>query len=354
MLTPDSYEQVATAVYTEMAMAGVTTVGEFHYLHHQTGGVPYTDPNEMGHSLIRAARAAGINIALLDAGYFAAGFGEAPLDEVQTRFSDGSGERWLERVDALVSAYRADPDVRIGIAPHSVRAVPESVMISVAEWHDGLLPLHIHVSEQPEENRACLEATTLTPSGVIDRVGLLGPATTMVHATHVTGRDIELISRSGANVCYCATTERDLGDGLGPSAQLAEAGVSLSVGSDSHAVIDLFEEMRGIELHARLSGGRRGVFAPEALLAAATSTGSSSLGFSGNGLEIGSPADFVVIEPDGPRLSGAIDDEGLAGVVFAATAADVSDVFVAGRRVVGDGEHPGWDRARRALEVSGL
>jgi len=354
MLTPESYEQVATAVYTEMAMAGVTTVGEFHYLHHQRGGVPYTDPNEMGHALIRAARAAGINIALLDAGYFATGFGDAPLDEVQTRFSDGSGERWLERVDALVSAYRADPDVRIGIAPHSVRAVPEAVMISVAEWHDGLLPLHIHVSEQPEENRACLEATTLTPSGVIDRVGLLGPATTLVHATHVTGRDIELIAMSGADVCYCATTERDLGDGLGPSAQLAEAGVSLSVGSDSHAVIDLFEEMRGIELHARLSGGRRGLFAPEALLAAATSNGSSSLGFSGNGLEIGSPADFVVIQPDSPRLSGAIDDDGLAGVVFAATAADVSDVFVGGRRVVGDGEHPDWDRARRALEVSGL
>jgi formiminoglutamate deiminase len=351
MLTPESYEQVATAVYTEMAMAGVTAVGEFHYLHHQTGGVPYTDPNEMGHALIRAARAAGINIALLDAGYFAAGFGDAPLDEVQTRFSDGSGERWLERVDALVSAHDGEPDVVVGIAPHSVRAVPEAVMVSVSEWHDGLLPLHIHVSEQPEENRACLEATTLTPTGVLDRVGLLGPATTLVHATHVTGRDIDAISRSGTTVCYCATTERDLGDGLGPSAELAGAGVPLSVGSDSHAVIDLFEEMRGIELHARLSGGRRGLFAPEALLRAGTTTGSSSLGFSGKGLEPGSSADFVVIDNDSPRLQGVLGDEGLAGVVFAATAEDVSDVFVRGQQVVDEGEHPGWDQARSALAL---
>lgn len=353
MLTPESYEQVATAVYTEMAMAGVTTVGEFHYLHHQAGGVPYSDPNEMGHALIRAARAVGVNIALLDAGYFAAGFGDAPLDRVQTRFSDGSGDRWLERVDALVSVYGRDPDVVVGIAPHSVRAVPESVMVSVAEWHDGVVPLHVHVSEQPEENRACLEATTLTPTGVLDRVGLLGPATTLVHATHVTGRDIETIARSGATVCYCATTERDLGDGLGPSAELAGAGVALSVGSDSHAVIDIFEEMRGIELHGRLARGRRGLFAPEALLGAGTTTGSSSLGFAGSGLEIGSPADFVVIDPDSPRLTGAVDDEGLAAVIFAATAADVSDVFVAGRQVVSNGVHPGWERARSAFELFG-
>jgi formiminoglutamate deiminase len=349
-LTPESYEEVATAVYMEMALAGVTTVGEFHYLHHQSGGVPYTDVNEMGHALIRAARAAGIRIALLDAGYFAAGFGDAPLDDIQTRFSDGTAERWLERVDALISTYRDDPDVSIGIAPHSVRAVPEAVMVAVAGWHDGEVPIHIHVSEQPAENLACLEATTLSPTGVLDRVGLLGQATTLVHATHVTDRDIELIARSDATVCYCATTERDLGDGLGPSAELAAAGVSLAVGSDSHAVIDLFEETRGIELHARLAGGRRGVFAPEALLAAATTAGSSSLGFGGNGLEVGSPADFVVIDPETPRLRGVLGDDGLAGVIFAATAADVSDVFVAGRQEVDHGEHPGWERARVALD----
>ena len=352
-LTPESYEEVATAVYIEMALAGVTTVGEFHYLHHQSGGVPYTDPNEMGHALVRAARAAGMRIALLDAGYFAAGFGDAPLDDVQTRFSDRTAEQWLERVDALISRYRDDPDVSIGIAPHSVRAVPEAVMVAVAGWHDGKIPIHIHVSEQPAENLACLDATTLTPTGVLDRVGMLGPATTLIHATHVTDRDIEIMARSGATVCYCATTERDLADGLGPSAELAAAGVPLAVGSDSHAVIDLFEETRGIELHARLAGGRRGVFAPVSLLAAGTTNGSSSLGFAGNGLEVGSPADFLVIDPTTPRLSGVLGDDGLAGVVFAASAADVSDVFVAGRQVVKHGEHPGWERARVALDGPG-
>lgn len=348
-LTPESYERVATAVYVEMALAGVSTVGEFHYLHHQEGGVPYTDPNEMGHALIRAARAAGIRIALLDAGYFTAGFDDTALHPVQTRFSDGDGERWLERVDALVSTYRDDPDVVIGIAPHSVRAVPEAILVAVAAWHDGAMPLHVHVSEQPAENRASMEATTLTPPGILDRVGLLGPKTTLVHATHVSGHDIELISRAGATVCFCATTERDLADGLGPSFELADAGVPLTVGSDSHAVIDLFEETRGIELHARLASGRRGRLAPEALLTAATSSGAASLGFTGGGLVVGAPADFIVVDPNTPRLAGVIGDEGLAGVVFAATASDVSDVVVAGRQVVSGGEHPGWDEARNSL-----
>lgn len=350
-LTPETYEQVATAVYMEMALAGVTTVGEFHYLHHQDGGVPYADPNEMGHALIRAARTAGIRIAILDAGYFTAGFDDTPLHGVQTRFSDGNGDRWLERVDALLTRYGDDPDVSVGIAPHSVRAVPQGVMSSVADWHDGNLPIHIHVSEQPAENEACLAATSHTPTGLLERSGLLGPATTLVHATHVTSDDIEAIAEYGATVCYCATTERDLGDGLGPSSELSHAGVPLTVGSDSHAVIDLFEEARGIELHARLATGRRGRFAPEDLLIAATKSGASSLGFTGGGLEVGSPADFVVVDPDSPRLSGVLGNEGLGGVVFSATAADVSDVFVGGRQVVIGGEHPGWDQARSVLDT---
>jgi formiminoglutamate deiminase len=351
-LTPESYEKLATAVFMEMAMAGVTTVGEFHYVHHQMGGTPYADRNEMGHALIRAARTAGIRIGLLDAGYFTAGFGDEPLSPVQTRFSDGNAAMWLERVSELTGAYEDAGDVVIGVAPHSVRAVPEAVLVELADRVPAGTPLHIHVSEQPAENRECLEATTLTPTGLLQRVGLLGPATTLVHATHVSDADVDLIDGSGAAVCYCPTTERDLADGIGPAAELQIAGVSLCVGSDSHAVIDLVEEARGIELHARLATGRRGVFSPEDLITAATTGGSASLGFQG-GLTEGSVADFIVVDPDSPRLIGLEEATGLDSIVFAATAEDVREVYVGGKQIVGQGVHPGWEEARRVLAAPG-
>jgi cytosine/adenosine deaminase-related metal-dependent hydrolase len=213
--------------------------------------------------------------------------------------------------------------------------------------------LHIHVSEQPAENRECLEATTLTPAGLLERVGLLSPASTLVHATHVTDADIELMAGAGSTVCYCPTTERDLADGVGPASDLQMAGIPLCVGSDSHAVIDLFEEARGIELHARLATGRRGVYSPEDLMAAATTGGSASLGFQGDGLTEGSAADFIVVDPDSPRLVGLEETTGIDSIVFAATGEDVREVYVGGKRIVEGGVHPGWPEARAALEPTG-
>lgn len=353
-LTPESYERLATAVFVEMAMTGITTVGEFHYLHHQEEGVPYDDPNEMGHSLVRAARRAGVRIALLDAGYFSAGFDDRPLGGVQTRFRDRSAQHWLDRVDALRATHEGDADVVVGYAPHSVRAVPETALVALASHHQSGIPIHIHVSEQPAENRECLDATTLTPTGLLDRAGMLGPNTTLVHATHVIPDDVETIGRRGSGICYCATTERDLADGVGPAHEFERVSAPLSVGSDSHAFIDLFEETRGIEHHARLATGRRGVFSPAGLLAAATVNGSASLGFPGGGLSVGSPADFIVIDPDSPRLAGLDEETSLDTVVFAATSADVSEVFVGGRHIVRAGRHPAWQRARAALtDVTG-
>jgi formiminoglutamate deiminase len=302
----------------------------------------------MGHALIRAARKAGIRISLLDAGYFTGGFGGDGLDPVQTRFADASPEVWMERVAALREAYAHDGDVVIGIAPHSVRAVPETALDHLAGVApDG--PRHIHVSEQPAENEQCLEATGTTPTGLLHRHGLLGPDTTLVHATHVTDEDIDLIASSGAAVCYCVTTERDLADGLGRAADLSAAGIRLCVGSDSHAVIDPFEEMRGIEMHARLATGRRGVLPPASLLAAGTVSGSRSLGFPDGGLAVGSPADFVVVSLDSPRLTGMDIGTALDTVVFSATSSDVSDVFVAGKKVVGGGVHPVWAETKAVL-----
>lgn len=352
-LTPESYERLAAAVFTEMAMAGITTVGEFHYVHHQAGGAAYHDPNEMGHALVRAARTAGIRIGLLDAGYFTGGFDRPALDPVQTRFRDTSPEAWLDRVEEIRGAYRGASDVVVGVAPHSVRAVPEKGLLAVADRHEPGVPIHIHVSEQPGENRECLDATTLTPTGLLDRVGLLGPDTTLVHCTHLNADDVELIGRSGSKVCYCATTERDLADGLGPAHELDTSGTALVVGSDSHAVIDIFEEARGIELHARLATGRRGLFPPDALLASATTNGATSLGFSHRGITAGAPADFIVIDTDTPRLAGLQEASAMDSLVFSATAADVTEVFVAGSRIVEGGRHAMWDEARQALDWPG-
>jgi formiminoglutamate deiminase len=349
-LTPEAYEGVATAVFIEMALAGVTTVGEFHYLHHQTGGVPYDDPNEMGHALIRAARRAGIRICLLDAGYFTAGFEDRPLHPAQQRFRDGSPDQWIDRVEELAASHGGDPDVVIGLAPHSVRAVPRDGLRRLAERRAPGKPVHIHVSEQPAENQECLEANSMTPTALLDATGLLGRGTTLVHATHVTDADVGLIGSSGSMVCYCATTERDLADGLGPAAALSAAGADLCVGSDSHAVVDLFEETRGIELHQRLLTGRRGTLSPESLMLAATVNGAASLGFPHRGLEPGASADFMVLDPTTPRLVGLDGSGSIDHLIFAATSSDVTDVFVGGRRIVAGGSHPGWAEARQALQ----
>jgi formiminoglutamate deiminase len=345
-LTPESYEEIATAVFTEMAMAGITSVGEFHYVHHQPGGKPYDDPNEMGHALIRAARRAGVRIALLDACYLMAGFNGQQLHPHQERFSDQSVDAWLDRVEALANDYDDDDDVVIGLAPHSVRAVPDESLRRLVSRRDPGTKIHIHVSEQPVENEACLEATGLTPVGFLARVGLLGEDTTAIHATHLTPGDITMLGDSGTGVCYCATTERDLADGIGPSAALHGAGSPLCVGSDSHAVIDLFEEARGMELHERLRSGSRGNLSPRDLARAATVNGAAALGVAGGRLETGEPADFIVVSRESPRTTGASD---LAGIIYSATGADVTDVVVGGEPVVSGGYHPGWDDARDVL-----
>ncbi len=350
-LDPDTYEELATAVYVEMAQAGVTAVGEFHYLHHQPDGDTYEDPNEMAHALIRAARAAGIRISLLDVGYLRAGFDDPALHPVQRRFSDGSADRWLDRVAALSDFYRGDADVVVGLAPHSVRALTaDDLRVMVARAPEAA-PIHIHVSEQLAENEACLRATGRTPVGLLHHVGALGTRTTLVHATHLSEADIELVGDTDSRVCYCATTERDLADGIGPGGALSHRGVELCVGSDSHALIDLFEEARGIEMHERLVSGHRGVISPVDLASAATVNGHGSLGLPVASLAPGAPADFIVLDTGTPRLAGLDLSGPIDQVIFAASPADVVDVFVAGRRIVSHGSHPRWDAARTGLEV---
>jgi formiminoglutamate deiminase len=346
-LEPDSYLALARAVYAEMALAGVTCVGEFHYLHHGAGGTRYADPNKMGRALIEAAAQAGVRITLIDTCYLSGGLGAdgapEPLAGPQLRFGDGDGEGWAQRVHALGADQHGmlDGHARLGVAIHSVRAVPRDQMHPViACSHAFGAPLHAHLSEQTAENEACLAAYGRTPAGLLDAAGALGPRTTVVHATHLTGDDIELLGGSRTVLCMCPTTEADLADGIGPAHALVSAGSPLSLGSDSHAVIDLLEEARRVELGERLATGRRGSFGAEALAEAASPAGHACLGWPEAGeIAPGALADLVTVALDTPRLAGAAEATALESVIFAGTAADVRGVVAGGRDVVRDGRH---------------
>jgi formiminoglutamate deiminase len=336
-LTPDTYHALARAVYGEMALAGITAVGEFHYVHHAPGGKPYANPHAMGEALIAAASDAGIRLTLLDTAYLSSGFGAAP-DAHQLRFSDGTAQEWAARVS---SGLVDSPYVRHGAAIHSVRAVPADELSTVAKWaQDRDAPLHVHLSEQTAENDACQAAYGCTPTQLLADHGVLGPRTTGVHNTHLTPADIALLGESGTGTCMCPTTERDLADGIGPAVALQRAGSPLSLGSDSHAVIDLFEEARAMELNERLRSRTRGHWTAGALLRAASADGHAALGWADAGtIEPGSLADFASVALDSVRTAGAVPILGAETAVFAASAVDVRHVVVGGREIVRDGVH---------------
>ena len=346
-LDPDSYLALARAVYAEMALAGVTCVGEFHYLHHAAAGVRYADPNQMGWALIEAAAQAGLRITLLDTCYLAGGLSAdgvpEPLSGVQLRFGDGDGARWADRVGELGADEHGllDAHARAGVAIHSVRAVPPGQMRPVVAWsHAFGAPLHAHLSEQPAENDACLAAYGVTPARLLDRAGALGPRATVVHATHLTGDDIGLLGGSRTVACLCPTTEADLADGVGPARALAAAGCPLSLGSDSHAIIDLLAEARLLEMGERLTTGQRGSFRAEELAQAATMSGHACLGWPDAGeIAVGAYADLVTVALDTPRLAGTTAATALEAVIFAGSAADVRNVVISGEDVVADGKH---------------
>jgi formiminoglutamate deiminase len=288
-LTPDTYHTLARAAYAEMALAGVTCVGEFHYLHHDTSGRPYAYANAMGEALIAAAAEAGIRITLLDTCYLSGGF-DTSLQGPQLRFGDHDADAWGARAADLKSGEHA----RIGAAIHSVRAVPAQQLGTVSDWaRERGAPLHFHLSEQTAENDACRAAYDRTPTQLLDDEGALGLLSTAVHATHLAPGDISMLGGSGTGVCMCPTTERDLADGIGPARTLTGTGSPLSLGSDSNSVIDLFEEARGVELDQRLASRQRGHWLATDLLRAATSGGHASLGWPEAGrIQPGATADL--------------------------------------------------------------
>ncbi len=341
VLDPDSMLALTRATFAEMAEAGITIVGEFHYLHHGPGGTPYEDPNAMGAAVIQAAADAGVRLTLLDACYLDGGL---EPDPVQQRFFDPDVDAWSARVARL----QPGPTVRIGAAIHSVRAVKPEAAATVARWAaKSELPLHAHVSEQPAENEACIEVYGATPVELLHFEGALPERFTAVHATHVSEHDIALLGGAGAYCCLCPTTERDLADGVGPARRLRAAGCRLTLGTDSNAIIEPFEEARATELDERLATLIRGGIDGPALLRAATADGYGSLGWSSGGvIRQGALADFVAVATDGVRLAGTPREDLLDALVFAGASADVTEVVVGGRVIVRHGRHVSMDVPR--------
>ena len=333
-LDPDRLYVSALRTYREMLAAGYTSVGEFHYVHHQPDGQPYANPNAMSEAVLQAGREAGIRVVLLMTAYAQSGFGQPP-EEGQLRFCDASVEAYLERVEALRIA-----GVPVGVAPHSVRAVPANWLRALAEYSRAQqLPLHVHADEQLAEIEQTRTACGCTPIELLERVGALHGRTTVIHATHASAVEIELLARSGSTVCVCPTTEGDLGDGIAPYAELLASGIPLAIGADSNTRLDPLEELRWAEYSARMRYQRRRVLvanelaSPGALLlATGSSAGARALGLSSGEIVVGQPADLVAINLNHPTMFGWTSEDLLDVLFFGASAEVIVGTWVQGRK----------------------
>ncbi|MFT4220450.1 MAG: formimidoylglutamate deiminase [Microbacterium sp.] len=330
-LDPDSYRTLARGVFAELLAAGYTAVGEFHYAHHRADGAPFADPNAVGLALADAAEEVGIRLTLLDTCYLTSA-PRTPLTPAQRAFDDGSVDAWFERWSAL--RPHGSTLVTIGAAAHSVRAVPPEGIARMVELLPTGTPLHAHLSEQPHENAQSLAAYGRTPTGVLADAGALrdGERLSVVHATHLTDDDTALLGAARVTAVFCPTTEADLGDGLGPARELADAGARLAIGSDQNAVVDPFEETRTLETGQRMRRLQRGCFTPAELDDIRSAHGYAALGLAPP-LTLGGPADLVEVDTASARTLGA-DPLQLA---LAASAADVTRVVVGGRVAVEHG-----------------
>lgn len=337
-LNPEQLESVARLLYVEMLEAGITTVGEFHYLHHQPSGAPYEDPDELALRLQAAAQWAGIELVLLRCAYHRAGW-QVPANPRQVRFLDNHWEDCLAAVERLRARGLA-----VGVAPHSLRAVPASWLKPLAEYarrHD--LPLHMHVSEQTGEIDQVLAEHGRRPVQLLADSGVTGPGFTAVHAIHLNEEEIALMKDS--RVCSCPTTERNLGDGVVPARALRVGGTSFALGTDSQCQVDLWEDARQLDYHLRLWERQRAVLdTPPGEMAGwlrqvASEGGARALGREAGSMQEGFAADFVSLDLDHPALVCEEDRDLLDSVVWAAGAAAVSQVWVAGEALLERGRH---------------
>jgi formimidoylglutamate deiminase len=378
-LSPEDIYDASRMAFLEMALSGITSVGEFHYLHHAPNGKPYEDPNLLAKEVIRAANDVGLRIALLRVAYARSGF-QTEANPRQVRFIE-SRETYLHNLESMISDLGAGataregltgsnlngvlPDGRasntawVGVAPHSVRAVPLEYLRSVISYaKENGLRTHMHVAEQPAEVSACVEEYGRTPVALLESEGLLSEHFTAVHAIHVTPKGIAGFARTGAMVCACPSTERNLGDGVVPADEYQRNGAAICLGSDSHAQIDLLEDARELEYHLRLQKLQRAVLTPISgspsddavpdwrasdtaryLFDCATVNGARSIDAPGGTLDAGKPADFFTVDLDDPSIAGASSDDLLAAIVFTLSRTAVREVVIGGKPIVSEGQH---------------
>ena len=334
-MTPEQLYELALRTYREMLANGYTSVGEFHYVHHQPDGTPYEQPNAMAEAVLRAGKEVGLRVLLLMTAYARGGFNQ-PVEEGQRRFCDRSVDAYLARVEALRSE-----GVLIGLAPHSVRAVPGNWFHEIARYcRTYQLPLHVHADEQVAEIEQCRLAHGCSPIELLERYGALFPLTTIVHATHANAREIELLALHGCTVCVCPTTEGDLGDGIAPYAELRAADIPLSIGSDSNTRLDPIEELRWAEYTARMRYQRRRVLvageleAPGPLLLDyGTRRGAVALKLATGSIAPDLLADFVVVDLEHPSLVGWTQQDFLDTLFFGSSSEAIVQTWVQGQKV---------------------
>jgi formimidoylglutamate deiminase len=353
-LTPPELYAVSKFCFLEMARAGITAVGEFHYLHRDPSGKPYADPNELDLAVARAAREAGLRIVLLRVAYARSGFRVAENPR-QKRFIEGSVDEYLRNLDAL------SRQVPVGAAPHSVRACPAEWIREIGQeaFRRGW-PLHLHVAEQRAEVDQCQAEHGTTPALLLERAGVLRATTTAVHAVHLSDADVAALGSARASVCACPTTERNLGDGVLRADRLLAAGARLCVGSDSEVQLSPLEDARQLEYHLRLVQEQRAILDSERagvgglgakLYGIASEAGMQSLGLRGGGLRPGEPADFIVVDLDDPSIAGCNAADLMANVVFGMERTAIRETWVGGEplRLDFDGALPGFQAAMRRL-----
>jgi formimidoylglutamate deiminase len=350
-LTPEDVEALSLGVYVEMLKAGITHVGEFHYLHHQPDGTPYDDPDELAWRVLRASRGAGVRLTMLRTYYQRAGVGRPQPEGAQRRFCDPSLDFYLTSLERLASS-----GCQVAVTPHSIRAVPRDQLrqlichADLRQW-----PLHLHISEQPREVEESLLEYGLSPVRLLEDLNGLGPSTTLVHAIHLSPEEVQAVGRAGCTIASCPTTERNLGDGVVPAEALLAAGARFTFGTDSQCQIAPFEDARQLEYHRRLQSQSRSLLfcdqtaAGTSLLDMLTINGWRSLGGAGGRLIPGAPCDLIAIDLNHLSLAGWSQDSLASDLVFSASPDCVTDVWVAGVEVVCERFHRCQEQATAGI-----